>query len=110
MTVFAAAIDAIYGDTNFGVAAEYWPANGDPKVDVRVITGRTPAQDNLLSTGAGRRGWQVQVRASEIAAPVEGDVIVMPDGPKFTVRSADVASSDDDGAVLDWTLDVDRRA
>lgn len=96
--IAARAVDAGFG--TFGQAATYTPSGGSA-VNVTVIM-KTP-EGNLAGfhTGAWRPGRVADVRASEVAAPAEGDVLEV-GGETFIVRGARA-----DPERLVWTLDLD---
>lgn len=77
MTAFAFAIDAIFADPNMAQAATFRPRSGGADTPCRVIL-KQP--DELTDYGAGRiasETLRIDVRVSEIAAPVEGDLFIV---------------------------------
>ncbi len=99
--IAARAVDTGFG--TFGAPGSYTPSGG-PAADVTVIL-KTP-EGNLsgFDTGAWRPGRVADVRASEVAAPAEGDVLEV-GGESFIVRGARA-----DAERLVWTLDLDPQA
>lgn len=99
--IAARAVDTGFG--TFGVPGSYTPSGGSA-VDVTVVL-KTP-EGNLsgFDTGAWRPGRVADVRASEVAAPAEGDVLEV-GGESFIVRGARA-----DAERLVWTLDLDPQA
>lgn len=91
------------GFRTFGRAASYTPSGGSA-ADVTVIV-RTPEGDlSGFSLGARRVGRVADVRASEVAAPAEGDTLTV-GGESFRVRDATP-----DAERLVWSLDLDPAA
>ncbi len=100
MTAFAAAIDALFADTNLASDAVYTPADGEPKT-VRVIARRS---DELVGFGDTRIHSATavfDVRVSEFPAPAEGDTLEI-DGETFVLQGEPVRDRDR----LIWTLDT----
>ena len=98
---FSAAVDAMFADPNFGKAATYRPLAGGSQA-VRVIE-RRPSE--IAEIGRGRAVAEqtlLQLRVSEVAAPVEGDEIDL--GDKTVRVKGAPTKSDAQGLV--WQLDV----
>lgn len=77
---FSRAIDVIFADGNFTVAATYSAPNGSPVVCTIIRA----EQDQTLHIGNGRpilQGRIFEVRASEIPSPVKDGI--------FTINSVD---------------------
>lgn len=75
MTVFTAAIDALFADPNLGLDAVYRAGGADPGVPVRVIV-RQP--DRVGTFGEARivaATLIIDVRVGELADPAEGDTL-----------------------------------
>lgn len=89
---FAAAIDAIFGDSNMAEDA-LWRAGGSgPAVPVRVIR---RASDAVVGFGDSRAllpSILIDVRRSEVAEPASGDTVEI-EGELFEVIAAPVADS-----------------
>ena len=99
MTAFATAIDAIYADPNFGVAATYTPQVGSP-VAVTLIWTR-PDDTVELSGMATRLPKRVgKVRVSQLADPKKGDTLTV-GAATFTV-----GDRHRDELGLEWSLDL----
>lgn len=80
MTIFGAAITAIFSDPNMSEAAEYRSGGADPSTIVRVIK---TAPDTVQEFNAGRFVREtifLDVRVSEVPTPEKGDT--------FTIGSA----------------------
>lgn len=104
MTVFDTMVDTLYSDPNFGVSATYTPKAGaavavtivrDPQKIEQIYS---PFENKALTTA-----YLFDVRASEIAQPLKGDVIEV-DGDRFVVMSAEA-----DSEKLVWRLNVDKK-
>lgn len=101
MTAFSAAIDAIFMDPNMAADAVYRAQGLPPDVPCRVIR-KSP--DDLTEFGNARlrsATTQVDVRASEIAAPAKGDRLTI-GAEVFTVQGDPLQ----DRERLVWTLDL----
>ncbi|MBP7242400.1 hypothetical protein [Amaricoccus sp.] len=100
MSVFAAAIDALFTDPNLGREATYQPALGG-SFPVRVIARRA---DSITSFGEARlwsEAARFDLRVSEVPTPRPGDRLVLGD-EAFVVQGEPVR----DGERLVWTLDA----
>ena len=84
MLAFAAAMDAIFMDTNMAADATWTPQGGAP-LPVRVIR---KAPDEMTTFGAARilsETTLVDVRVAEMANPKPGDTVII--GPDtFTIQ------------------------
>ena len=101
MTVFAAAIDDLFADPNLACDA-FWRAGGnDPAVPVRVIARRPDSATLQFEVRASLPAMIADVRASEVAQPVEGDRLTI-GAATYVVRKAEA-----DGEGLIWRLDLD---
>ena len=100
MTVFAAAVDALFADPNLGRDATYEPADGDP-FPVRVIARRADAITEFGEARLWSETTRFDVRGSEVAAPRPGDRIVI-DGDTYIVQCEPVR----DRERLVWTIDA----
>lgn len=77
MTIFGAAITAIFSDPNMSELAEYRSGGADPAIPVRVIK---VAPDNVQEFNAGRFVREtifLDVRLSEVAQPERGDTFTI---------------------------------
>ncbi len=101
MTTASAVIDALFGDPNLSVAAQ-WSAGGTGIfVPVRVIR-RAP--DRLQDYGGAQivsDSLMIDVRASEVGVPMAGDIIVIGD-ERMTVHGEPRR----DAQRLVWRLEV----
>jgi hypothetical protein len=100
MTVFAAAVDALFADPNLGLAATYEPADGDT-FPVRAIARRADAITEFGEARLWSETTRFDVRVSEVAAPRPGDRVVI-DGTAYSVQGEPVR----DRERLVWTLDT----
>ena len=100
MTVFAAAVDALFADPNLGREAVYEPADGDP-FPVRVIARRADAVTDFGEARLWSETTRFDVRVAELAAPRSGDRIVI-DSDGFVVQGEPVRDSER----LVWTIDA----
>lgn len=100
MTAFARASAAIFGDSNFGEQALYMPASGDDKT-VTVV--RHVPDETFAALGGQARipALLLDVQASDVAQPREGDRVALGD-ETYRVRGARP-----DMHRLVWTLDLD---
>ncbi len=100
MTVFTAAIDALFADPNLGWDAVYLPEGGSG-VAVRVFR-RQP--DVALEFGDTRLSTTTaifDVRISEVVAPNAGDRLVV-DGETFVIQGEPIR----DAERLVWTIEA----
>ncbi|MBR9837031.1 MAG: hypothetical protein GYB50_03950 [Rhodobacteraceae bacterium] len=77
MTIFGAAITAIFSDPNMSEAADYRSGGADPATTVRVIK---VAPDTVQEFNAGRFVREtifLDVRVSEVALPARGDTFTI---------------------------------
>ncbi|HXF89603.1 MAG TPA: hypothetical protein VNK48_14705 [Xanthobacteraceae bacterium] len=89
---FAAAIDAIFGDSSMAEDALWRAGGSDPAVPVRVIR-RAP--DAVVGFGDSRAllpSVLIDVRRSEVAEPASGDTVEI-EGELFEVIAAPVVDS-----------------
>jgi hypothetical protein len=100
MTVFAAAVDALFADPNLGRDAAWQPADGDP-FPVRVIARRADAITGFGEARLWSETTRFDVRVSEVATPRPGDRLVLA-AESFVVQGEPVRDSER----LVWTLDV----
>jgi len=99
MTVFQGAVDATFAA--FGIDAAYTPAGGEP-VPVRVIARRPDTIVGFGETRIHAETTTVEVRASEVANPRQGDQLTV-GGENFVVQG-EPERRDPDRLV--WTLDM----
>jgi hypothetical protein len=87
MTIFSAAIDAMFGDPNMSVAAE-WRAGGiGAPVSVRVIRTRPDVELGFADSRISTPSENIDVRVSQVAAARQGDTVAI-DGDVFTITGA----------------------
>ncbi len=100
MSVFAAAIDTLFGDPNMACDAVYIADGGNPAL-VRVVTRRA---DDVTSFGDARL-WsettRIDLRIAEVANPRSGDRIEV-DGEAFLIQGEPVR----DRERLVWIVDM----
>ena len=100
MSLFADAIDTLFGDPNMARDAVYTPEGGAP-VLVRVVTRRA---DDVSSIGDARiwsETTRVDLRVAEVPAPRPGDRVEV-DGDAFLIQGEPVR----DRERLVWTVDL----
>lgn len=77
MTVFAAAMDAILSDPNFGEAAT-WKAGGTgPDVACTVVRERPSVDAGAFGTTVRREAQIIHVRSAQVPAPAKGDTVAI---------------------------------
>ena len=100
MSAFAAAVGALFADTNIGVEAHYTPDGGAP-VLVRVVMRRA---DEITGFGDARL-WsettRIDLHAAEVPNPRPGDRVEI-DGEAFLIQGEPVR----DRQRLVWTVDL----
>ena len=100
MTVFSAAVDALFNDPNIGREAIYTSAGGAPML-VRVVS----RQADAITAFGDARIWsettRVDLRAAEVPQPRPGDRIEI-DGEAFLIQGEPVR----DRERLVWTVDL----
>jgi hypothetical protein len=101
MSVFAAAIDALFADPNLASDAVYRPGGAGPGVRVRIVV-RQPDRIGDFGDTRLRTGTMVfDIRVAEIVAPAEGDTIVV-DGSSYVIQGEPVR----DAERLVWTIEA----
>lgn len=101
MEAFALALDTLYGDPNMGTPALYRAGGAGDGVPVTVLLSQ-PDADLPFGAATVRTATRVvEVRRSEVAAPAEGDALVI-QGETLVVQAPPKA----DAARLSWTLDL----
>ena len=100
-SVFASAIDDLFADPNLGLDAVYRAGGADPGLPVRVMLRRPDRIDAFGETRLVAATTLVDIRVAEIAAPEEGDSVVM-GGETFIVQGQPLR----DAERLVWTLEV----
>ena len=101
MSVFAAAIDALFADPNLARVAVYRAGGADPGVPVRAILHRPDRIGEFAETRILTETTMFDIRASEIAAPAEGDTIAV-DGSTYVIQGEAIR----DAERLVWTIEA----
>jgi hypothetical protein len=101
MTVFAAAIDALFADPNLAGDAVYRAGGADPGVAVRVIVRRPDRIGDFGETRIASGTVTFDVRTAEIAEPSEGDTLDV-DGVTYVIQGTPVR----DAERLIWTVEA----
>ncbi len=103
MSVFDTMIDTLFTSPILSQAATYTPAGGSP-VTVQVVKSSPKQQEAVMfQTHASVTPYLYDVRVSEIAAPKDGDVLVVGAGT-FKVRS-----HEKDEEQLVWQLNLEKQ-
>jgi hypothetical protein len=100
MSIFALAIDTLFGDPNIARDAVYIADAGSP-VLIRVVTRRA---DDVSSFGEARiwsETTRIDLRVAEVVQPRPGDRVEM-DGEAFLIQGEPVR----DRERLIWTIDL----
>ena len=100
MSIFALAIDTLFGDPNIARDAVYIADAGSP-VLIRVVTRRA---DDVSSFGEARiwsETTRIDLRVAEVVQPRPGDRVEM-DGEAFLIQGEPVR----DRERLVWTIDL----
>ncbi|MCP4243944.1 MAG: hypothetical protein GY772_25620 [bacterium] len=79
MSIFGAAINAIFSDPNMSVSAEYRAGGAEPGRSVRVIKSAPDAVQEFNAGRFVRETVFLDVRISEVEEPAPGDVFVLGD-------------------------------
>jgi hypothetical protein len=111
MTAFRQMIDDLYADANLAVAGRYYPADGAPPFDIRVMKAEADTAVEGFAARAVVAGLRLKVRQSEVPAPKSGDTISRIEtvgGPEllYDIQGRPEADSER----LEWTLAVTERA
>jgi hypothetical protein len=101
MTVFAAAIDALFADPNLGLDAVYRAGGADPAVTVRVILRRPDRTAEFGETRIVAETLLIDLRFSDVVAPADGDAFDI-GGETFVVQGEPIR----DGERLVWTCEA----
>lgn len=97
----AAAIDTLFADPNLGRDAVYRMGGADPGIPVRIILRRPDAIGTFGETRILSETVVIDVRVSEITAPVAGDTFTI-GGETFVVQGELVR----DAERLIWTIEA----
>lgn len=79
MTVFSAAIDAIYGDSNMAVDAVWRACSGGVDTPCRIILSRPDAMGGFGDAQIVSDTFRFDVRVSDWPAPQSGDMLTLGD-------------------------------
>jgi hypothetical protein len=100
MTAFAAAVDLLFLDPNISAAATYIPVR-DPVREIRVVISRPDIVQDFSTARVHTETVVVEIRVSEVAAPVRGDRLVI-GGEERVVQGTPRRDRDR----LVWTVDT----
>ncbi len=101
MTVFTAAIDALFADPNLGLDAMYRAGGADPGIPVRVILRRPDRVGEFGETRVVAETLLIDVRVQDAAAPADGDTIEV-DGTVYVIQGQ---PRRDDGRLI-WSCEA----
>src|SRR5512132_356945 len=101
MTVFAAAIDALFSDADLARSAVYRAGGADPGIAVRVIMRRPDRIGDFGDTRITSETATFDVRTAEIAEPAEGDTLDV-GGVTYVIQGTPVR----DAERLIWTVEA----
>ena len=101
MSAFSAAIDVLFADPNLGAAVVFRAGGADPGMPVRVIVRQPDRIGNFGETRIAAATLVIDVRASEVAAPAEGDTIEM-SGTVYVIQGEPIR----DAERLVWTIEA----
>ena len=101
MTVFTAAIDALFADPNLALDAVFRAGGADPGVPVRVIVRRPDRVGEFGETRIVAETLLIDVRVCELADPAEGDTIEV-DSMVYVVQGEPMR----DAERLVWTIEA----
>ena len=101
MSVFAAAIDALFDDPNLARVAVYRAGGADPGVPVRAILHRPDRIGVFAETRILTETTMFDIRVSEIVAPAEGETIEV-DGAVYVIQGEPIR----DAERLVWTIEA----
>ncbi|MEM5472908.1 hypothetical protein WNZ14_14335 [Hoeflea sp. AS60] len=100
MSVFAAAVDLLFADTNIGRDAVYTATGGAP-VLLRVVARRADAIADFGDARLWSETTRIDLRVTEVPAPRPGDRIEI-DDDAFLIQGEPVR----DRERLVWTVDL----
>lgn len=101
MSIFAAAINDLFGDVNLAQEVTWRAGGGGSGVSVRVITKRPDQVGSFGDSRAVLPTMLIDVRRSEVAEPATGDTVEI-DGNLFEVIAAPTL----DSLRLVWTCEA----
>jgi hypothetical protein len=88
MSVFAEALEDLFADPNLARDALWRAGGGGDGLPVRLALRRPDQTSALFGVHASLPKLAAEIRASEVAAPAEGDLVEV-DGVSYRVRGAD---------------------
>ena len=100
MSIFALAMDTLFGDPNIARDAVYISDVGAPRL-VRVVTRRADDISNFGDARIWSETTRVDLRVAEVVQPRPGDRLEM-DGEAFLIQGEPVR----DRERLVWTIDL----
>ncbi len=101
MTIFAAAIDALFADPNLAIDTVYRVGGADAEVPVRAIVRQPDRIGEFGETRVVAETVMIDIRVSEVAAPAEGDTIQV-NGTVYVIQGEPIR----DAERLVWTIEV----
>jgi hypothetical protein len=101
MTVFAAAIDALFADTSLGRDGLYRAGGADPAIPVSVIARQPDRVGEFGETRIVAETLLIDVRVSEIAAPADGDTFEL-DGMVYVTQGEPIRDTER----LVWSIEA----
>lgn len=100
MTAFAAALDALFADSNIARDAVYIPESGAPQL-IRVVTRRADEVTSFGDAWIWSETTRVDLRVAEVPNPRPGDRVEI-DGEGFNIQGEPVR----DRERLVWTVNL----
>ena len=101
MTMFAAAIDALFADPNLGIDTVYRVGGADPEVPVRAMVRQPDRIGEFGETRVVAETVMIDIRVSEVAATAECDTIEVND-TVYVIEGEPIR----DAERLVWTIEV----
>jgi len=102
MDIFQNAVDTIFDAPGLSVLATYTPAGGSP-ADVKVIQFTPTKETSLFATNVLLPSYAAEVRVSEMAIPLEGDLLSI-GSDNFKIKNAEY-----DSGKLCWRLYLEKQ-
>jgi hypothetical protein len=100
-SAFTAAIDTLFADPNLGVDAIYRAGGAGEAITLRAIVRQPDRVGTYGETRIATETTIVDIRTSDIVAPVEGDTIKM-SGAVYVIQGEPIR----DAERLVWTLEA----
>ena len=101
MTIFAAAIDALFADPNLGIDTVYRVGGADAEVPVRAIVRQPDRIGEFGETRIVAETLTIDVRVGEVATPAQGDTIEV-NGTVYVIQGEPVR----DAERLVWSIEA----